>query len=62
MQQKIPNLSIGTQSSIFFYFRRIVGMVKSPVEGNDIVILKLEDPVVFSGIWLYFNFTLKILE
>ena len=25
-------------------------MVKSPVEGNDIVLLKLEDPVVFSGI------------
>ncbi len=29
--------------------RRVVGMVKSPVEGHDIVLLKLEQPVVFSG-------------
>ena len=28
-------------------------MVKSPVEGNDIVILKLEEPIVFSG--TFFN-------
>lgn len=28
--------------------RRIVGMVKSPVEGNSIVILKMDSPVVFS--------------
>ena len=28
--------------------QRIVGMVKSPVEGNSIVILKLDNPVVFS--------------
>ena len=28
--------------------RRIVGMVKSPVEGNSIVILKMDKPVVFS--------------
>jgi hypothetical protein len=29
--------------------RRVVGMVKSPVEGQDIVLLKLEQPLVFSG-------------
>jgi corin len=28
--------------------RRIVGMVKSPVEGNSIVVLKMDQPVVFS--------------
>ena len=28
--------------------RRIVGMVKSPVEGNSVVILKMDSPVVFS--------------
>ena len=29
--------------------RQIVGMVKSPVEGNSIVILKMDKPVIFSG-------------
>jgi secreted trypsin-like serine protease len=28
--------------------RQIVGMVKSPVEGNSIVILKMDKPVIFS--------------
>ncbi len=28
--------------------RRIVGMVKSPVEGNSIVLLKLDEPITFS--------------
>ena len=28
--------------------QRIVGMVKSPVEGNSIVLLKMDQPVVFS--------------
>ena len=28
--------------------RTIIGMVKSPVEGNSIVILKMDDPIVFS--------------
>ena len=28
--------------------RRIVGMVESPVEGNSIVVLKLESPITFS--------------
>lgn len=28
--------------------RRIIGMVKSPVEGNSIVLLKLDRPVTFS--------------
>ncbi len=32
-----------------YLIRRVVGMVKSPVEGHDIVLLKLEQPVVFSG-------------
>ena len=31
------------------HYRRVVGMVKSPVEGHDIVLLKLEQPLVFSG-------------
>ena len=38
-----------SNNDAFSLLRRIVGMVKSPVEGNDIVLLKLEDPVVFSG-------------
>jgi hypothetical protein len=28
--------------------RRIVGMVKSPVEANSVVVLKLDRPIVFS--------------
>ena len=34
--------------------RQIVGMVKSPVEGNSIVILKMDKPVIFSGNISYF--------
>ena len=35
-------------------FRRIVGMVKSGVEGTDIVLLKLDSPIIFSGLNAFF--------
>ena len=37
--------------------RQIVGMVKSPVEGNSIVILKMDKPVIFSGNFSYLLIT-----
>ena len=42
--------------------RQIVGMVKSPVEGNSIVILKMDKPVIFSGKYIsFFVISLKFI-